>query len=87
MSYGYEEDLKEIASHLPKAGCQSFLMSATLTSTNDEDLVETLKDLILNNPAILQLEEAEMKDKDLLQQFTISFVIYIISLHYFHLCY
>eukprot|EP01133_Synstelium_polycarpum_P006772 gene6772-7871_t len=51
LSYGYQEDVNVIKSFLPKV-CQSFLMSATLTSQVDE-----LKRLILHTPAILRLEE------------------------------
>ncbi|KAF8603842.1 DEAD-domain-containing protein [Ceratobasidium sp. AG-I] len=56
LSYGHDEDVKQILSggHLPKV-YQTFLMSATMTKD-----VETLKGIVLRNPAILKLEE----DKD-----------------------
>jgi ATP-dependent RNA helicase DDX56/DBP9 len=53
LSYGYDEDVQKILSHLPRI-YQSYLMSATLTSD-----VQQLKQLILRNPAILKLEEGE----------------------------
>ncbi|CAG8612774.1 16282_t:CDS:2, partial [Racocetra persica] len=54
LSYGYEDDIQKILTHLPKI-FQCFLMSATLTKN-----VEDLKQLLLRNPAILTLHE----DKD-----------------------
>ncbi|QRV74223.1 DEAD/DEAH box helicase [Ceratobasidium sp. AG-Ba] len=56
LSYGHDEDVKQILSggYLPKI-YQTFLMSATMTKD-----VETLKGIVLRNPAILKLEE----DKD-----------------------
>ncbi|CAG8818016.1 7984_t:CDS:10, partial [Cetraspora pellucida] len=54
LSYGYEDDIQKILTHLPKI-FQCFLMSATLTKN-----VEDLKQLVLRNPAILTLHE----DKD-----------------------
>ncbi|KAM3068029.1 ATP-dependent DNA/RNA helicase [Clarireedia jacksonii] len=53
LSYGYDEDLQNVAKSMPK-GVQTVLMSATLTSE-----VETLKGLFCRNPAVLKLEEAE----------------------------
>jgi ATP-dependent RNA helicase DDX56/DBP9 len=53
LSYGYDEDLQNVAKALPK-GVQTVLMSATLTSE-----VETLKGLFCRNPTTLKLEEAE----------------------------
>lgn len=53
LSYGYDEDLENVAKVMPK-GVQTILMSATLTSE-----VETLKGLFCRNPAVLTLEEAE----------------------------
>ncbi|KAK8022314.1 ATP-dependent RNA helicase dbp9, partial [Apiospora rasikravindrae] len=51
LSYGYDENLKTIASTIPK-GVQTILTSATLTSD-----VEAVKDLFCRDPAILNLEE------------------------------
>jgi ATP-dependent RNA helicase DDX56/DBP9 len=53
LSYGYENDLQNVAKIMPK-GVQTMLMSATLTTE-----VETLKGLFCRNPAVLELEEAE----------------------------
>jgi ATP-dependent RNA helicase DDX56/DBP9 len=53
LSYGYDEDLQNVAKIMPK-GVQTILMSATLTSE-----VEILKGLFCRNPAILKLEEVE----------------------------
>ncbi|KIJ55621.1 hypothetical protein M422DRAFT_220387 [Sphaerobolus stellatus SS14] len=55
LSYGHDEDIRTIlnGNYLPKV-CQSLLMSATMTKD-----VETLKGLLLRNPAILRLEEEE----------------------------
>ncbi|ORX85165.1 DEAD-domain-containing protein [Basidiobolus meristosporus CBS 931.73] len=64
LSFGYEEDVRKILTFLPKI-YQSFLMSATLTKD-----VESLKALILRNPAILKLEE-EKDDVDNLTQYCV----------------
>lgn len=53
LSYGYDEDLQNVASSVPK-GLQTTLMSATLTSE-----VDTLKGLFCRNPTVLNLEEPE----------------------------
>jgi ATP-dependent RNA helicase DDX56/DBP9 len=53
LSYGYDEDLQNVAKIMPK-GVQTILMSATLTSE-----VEILKGLFCRNPAVLKLEEVE----------------------------
>ncbi|KAI8966792.1 DEAD-domain-containing protein [Daldinia sp. FL1419] len=55
LSYGYDEDLQNVASSLPK-GLQTTLMSATLTPE-----VDTLKGLFCRNPTVLDLVE---KDED-----------------------
>ncbi|BFI39941.1 hypothetical protein AXG93_3569s1110 [Marchantia polymorpha subsp. ruderalis] len=51
LSYGYEDDLRKLAPHIPRR-CQCLLMSAT--SSPD---VEKLKKLVLHNPVILTLME------------------------------
>lgn len=61
LSYGYDEDLQNVAKVLPK-GIQTILMSATLTSE-----VETLKGLFCRNPAVLKLEEAEAEGEGISQ--------------------
>ena len=53
LSYGYDEDLQNVAKVIPK-GVQTFFMSATLTSE-----VETLKGLFCLNPVVLKLEEMQ----------------------------
>ncbi|KAK8108767.1 hypothetical protein PG984_014568 [Apiospora sp. TS-2023a] len=51
LSYGYDENLKTIASTIPK-GVQTILTSATLTPD-----VEAVRDLFCRDPAIVDLEE------------------------------
>ena len=53
LSYGYDEDLQNIAQSIPK-GIQIFLMSATLTEE-----VDTLKGLFCRDPVVLALEEKD----------------------------
>lgn len=55
LSFGYKEDINVILNHIPK-GYQGILTSATLSSELDK-----FKKLILHQPAILKLEEAENK--------------------------
>ncbi|KAF3626914.1 DEAD-box ATP-dependent RNA helicase 16 [Capsicum annuum] len=70
LSYGYEDDLKALTSHVPRR-CQCLLMSATSSSD-----VEKLKKLILHNPYILTLPEVGDTKDDIfpknVQQFYIS---------------
>ncbi|XP_031555095.1 probable ATP-dependent RNA helicase DDX56 [Actinia tenebrosa] len=65
FSYGYENDLKLLLSHLPKI-YQAFLMSATLT-----DDVKSLKKMVLHNPVTLKLNESQLPEKDRLMQYLI----------------
>jgi ATP-dependent RNA helicase DDX56/DBP9 len=65
LSYGYDEDLQNVAKILPR-GVQTILMSATLTSE-----VETLKGLFCRDPTVLELEEAE-KDGDGVSQYVVK---------------
>ncbi|KAI5864566.1 DEAD-domain-containing protein [Durotheca rogersii] len=53
LSYGYDDDLQNVASSLPK-GLQTTLMSATLTPE-----VDTLKGLFCRNPTVLDLKEPD----------------------------
>jgi ATP-dependent RNA helicase DDX56/DBP9 len=69
LSYGYDEDLQNVAKIMPK-GVQTILMSATLTSE-----VETLKGLFCRNPAILKLEEAESEGEGV-SQFVVKYVFF-----------
>ncbi|GMY11966.1 DEAD-box ATP-dependent RNA helicase 16 [Fagus crenata] len=70
LSYGYEDDIKAFAAHVPRH-CQCLLMSATSSAD-----VEKLKKLILHNPFILTLPEVgNIKDEVIpknVQQFSIS---------------
>ncbi|KAG6470946.1 hypothetical protein ZIOFF_072034 [Zingiber officinale] len=70
LSYGYEDDLKSLISHVPRR-CQCLLMSATSSSD-----VDKLKKLVLHNPVILTLSESiHSKDEIIpknVQQFLIS---------------
>ncbi|KAJ8979930.1 hypothetical protein NQ317_003672 [Molorchus minor] len=54
FSFGYEEELRELMTYLPKL-YQAILASATLS----ED-VKNLKSLVLHNPVILKLEEPDL---------------------------
>lgn len=68
LSYGYDDDLRNIAKIIPK-GVQSVLMSATLTSE-----VDTLKALFCKDPAVLALEETE-EEGDGVSQFVVKLVL------------
>ncbi|KAF4631239.1 hypothetical protein G7Y89_g6893 [Cudoniella acicularis] len=61
LSYGYDEDLQNVAKVVPK-GVQTILMSATLTSE-----VETLKGLFCRDPVVLKLEEPEVEGEGVSQ--------------------
>lgn len=61
LSYGYDEDLQNVAKLMPK-GVQTILMSATLTSE-----VDTLKGLFCRDPVILKLEESETEGEGVSQ--------------------
>ncbi|EXF84087.1 ATP-dependent RNA helicase DBP9 [Colletotrichum fioriniae PJ7] len=65
LSYGYDEDLENIARKLPK-GVQLLLMSATLSTD-----VTTLGGIFGRNPTILDLDEEETEN-DNLSQFVVS---------------
>ncbi|RAL64177.1 hypothetical protein DID88_002070 [Monilinia fructigena] len=66
LSYGYDEDLQNVAKIMPK-GVQTVLMSATLTSE-----VETLKGLFCRNPEVLKLEEAAEDEGEGVSQFVVK---------------
>ncbi|KAF7900530.1 uncharacterized protein EAF01_007832 [Botrytis porri] len=83
LSYGYDEDLQNVAKIMPK-GVQTVLMSATLTSE-----VETLKGLFCRNPEVLQLEEVEDEGEGVSQfvvkcaedeKFLLTYVIFKLKL-------
>ncbi|KAJ1820617.1 ATP-dependent DNA/RNA helicase, partial [Coemansia sp. RSA 2599] len=61
LSFGYEDDIKGIVARLPRF-YQSMLMSATLNKG-----VDSLKSLILNQPAVLKLEDDKEESSKLVQ--------------------
>ena len=61
LSYGYEEDLQNVAREMPK-GVQTILMSATLTAE-----VDTVKGLFCRNPALLDIDEPEAEGEGVTQ--------------------
>ncbi|RCH92056.1 ATP-dependent DNA/RNA helicase [Rhizopus stolonifer] len=65
LSFGYEEDVRKILTHLPKI-YQSFLMSATFTKE-----IEQLTALVLRKPAILALDDTK-EETDLLTQYVVK---------------
>lgn len=67
FSFGYKDDLLRVVEHLPKAGLQNFLMSATLNTD-----VKELKKLVLNNPVTLKLEEPDLPESEKLLQYHIE---------------
>ena len=56
LSYGYEEDLQNVAKAIP-CGVQTYLMSATLSTE-----VDTIKGLFCHDPVVLTLDETEKED-------------------------
>ncbi|XP_012054785.1 PREDICTED: probable ATP-dependent RNA helicase DDX56 [Atta cephalotes] len=66
FSFGYEKDLKAVLAYLPTT-YQTILASATLS----ED-VQSLKKLILHNPAILKLEEPPLAPPTQLAHYTLA---------------
>lgn len=69
LTFGYQDDLTQIASYLPlKKNLQTFLMSATL----NEDIQE-LKTRFCRSPAILKLNEDQInKDQSKLLQYYVK---------------
>lgn len=67
LSYGYDNDLQNVAKLMPK-GVQTMLMSATLTTE-----VDTLKGLFCRNPVVLELEEAEDEGEGV-SQYVVKYV-------------
>lgn len=68
FSFGFEADMQRlIESAVPKEGCQSFLVSATL----NPDVIN-LKNLVLHKPVVIKLEEPELPKCDQLVQYHIS---------------
>lgn len=68
FSFGFESDMQMLISQaVPKEGCQSYLVSATL----NPDVIN-LKNLILRKPFIVKLDEPELPKCDQLAQYHIS---------------
>lgn len=68
FSFGFESDMQKLIEKcVPKAGCQSFLVSATL----NPDVIN-LKNLVLHKPIIIKLEEPELPKCDQLAQYHIN---------------
>ncbi|KAI3401258.1 hypothetical protein diail_11964 [Diaporthe ilicicola] len=83
LSYGYDEDLQNVARSVPK-GLQTILMSATLTTD-----VETVKGLLCRDPTTLDLEEPDAKGEGVSQfyvkcgeaeKFLLAYVIFKLQL-------
>ncbi|KAL8869630.1 MAG: hypothetical protein Q9174_004127 [Haloplaca sp. 1 TL-2023] len=83
LSYGYEEDLKNIAQSLPN-GVQTLLMSATLTAE-----VDTLKTLYCRDAVVVEVESQQADDDGITQyvvkcaedeKFLLAFVIFKLKL-------
>ncbi|KAK1775010.1 ATP-dependent RNA helicase [Copromyces sp. CBS 386.78] len=68
LSYGYDEDMENIARSLPKGGVQTTMMSATLVS----DELDTLKGFFCRNPTMLDLKESFSAEDEKLTQFYVK---------------
>jgi len=66
LSYGYDEDLENIAKAVPK-GVQTFLMSATLRADLD-----TLKGLFCRHPVVLELDDEEKDAGSTVTQYVVK---------------
>lgn len=83
LSYGYDEDLQNVARSIPK-GLQTILMSATLTTD-----VETVKGLFCRDPTVLDLQEPDAEGEGVSQfyvkcgeaeKFLLAYVIFKLQL-------
>ncbi|POS78869.1 ATP-dependent RNA helicase DBP9 [Diaporthe helianthi] len=83
LSYGYDEDLQNVARSVPN-GLQTILMSATLTTD-----VETVKGLFCRDPTILDLQEPDAEGEGVSQfyvkcgeaeKFLLAYVIFKLQL-------
>lgn len=83
LSYGYDEDLQNVARSITK-GLQTILMSATLTTD-----VETVKGLFCRDPTVLDLEEPDAEGEGVSQfyvkcgeaeKFLLAYVIFKLQL-------
>ncbi len=68
LSYGYDEDMENIARALPK-GVQTVMMSATLSAELD-----ALKGIFCRNPTLLDLKEEFGAEDEKLTQFYVKYV-------------
>ena len=66
LSFGYSNEIAEIVKALPRI-CQGFLMSATLSPE-----VDSLKDIMLNSPVVLKLQDDEKQMGRKLKQFYLT---------------
>ncbi|KAL8805310.1 MAG: hypothetical protein Q9200_005483 [Gallowayella weberi] len=83
LSYGYEDDLQNIANFIPK-GVQMMLMSATLTTD-----IDTLKTLYCRDPVLVELDGHKGNDGTVFQyivkcaedeKFLLAFVVFKLKL-------
>ncbi|KUI54345.1 ATP-dependent RNA helicase DBP9 [Cytospora mali] len=83
LSYGYDEDLQNVARAIPK-GLQTILMSATLTTD-----VDTVKGFFCRDPTVLDLEEPDAEGEGVAQfyvkcgedeKFLLAYVIFKLQL-------
>jgi len=73
LSYGYEEDLQNVARRIPK-GVQTILTSATLTTE-----VDTLKGMFCRDPVVLDLEEKD-EDGEGVSQYVVKYVVLLFKI-------
>lgn len=62
LSYGHDKDLAKIRAGMPNTGCQTIMMSATLT-----DEVDLLKGEFCKNPVVLKLDEKDAEGEGVSQ--------------------
>lgn len=67
LSYGYEEDLHNVAKTIP-SGIQTFLMSATLSTD-----IETLKGIFCRDPVVIALDDT--KEDNSVSQYVVKYVL------------
>lgn len=72
LSYGYEDDLQNVAKSIPN-GVQTMLVSATLTTE-----VDTIKNLYCRDPVILDVDD-HVESKDDISQYVVKYV-YLVRL-------
>lgn len=62
LSYGHDKDLEKIRASMPNTGCQTVMMSATLTDEVDQLTAEFCK-----NPVVLKLDEKDAEGEGVSQ--------------------